>query len=403
MSQPGEPGTPVAPLPGTLALGRVGGVPLRVHWSVLIIMLLIASGLAGSAFPAAYPGQPTWLYVVVGGAAAVVFLLALLAHEAAHAIVARRNGLPVESITLWLFGGVAQLGGEAPSPGAELRIAGVGPLVSLLLGGLFFALGKGAAALGAHGLVLGALGWLAGINILLALFNVLPGAPLDGGRLLRAVLWKWRGDRQWAQVTASRAGRALGVALLAVGVGLVFVYSSLDGIWLALVGWFIVGAATAEERQARLTAGLEGVRVGDVMTPSPATVPPDVSLALFVDRYLFEHHHSTFPVTVDDRPIGLLTLNRVKQVPEANRPWTTVAEVACPMPDVATATADEPLLDLIPRLNQAGDGRALVLEDGRLVGIVSPIDITRAVERGSLHGSRPAGSGTAGGDLPAPR
>lgn len=403
MSQTGDPGKPATAVPGTFAIGRVSGVPVRVHWSVLIIMLLIASGLAGSAFPAAYPGSPGWLYFLAGTVAAAVFLLGLLAHEAAHAVVARRNDLPVESITLWLFGGVAQLGGEARSPGAELRIAGVGPLVSLLLGGIFFGLEQAAAAIGAPGLLLGALGWLAGINLLLAAFNLLPGAPLDGGRLLRALLWKWRGDRQWAQITASRAGRALGVTLLAVGVGVVFVYGSLDGIWLALIGWFIVNAATAEERQVRLTVGLEGVRVGDVMTPSPATVPPDISLALFIDRYLFEHRHSTFPVTVDERPIGLLTLSRVKQVPEAERPWTTVAEVACPMHDVAVADPDEPLIELLPRLNRAGDGRSLVLRDDRLLGIVSPIDITRAMERASLRGARSAGSGRPGGDPAVPR
>jgi Zn-dependent protease/predicted transcriptional regulator len=381
-------------LPGSFSLGRVAGVPLRVHWSVVIIMALIAWGLTSSVFPQSYPGRPEWAYVVTGVAAAVVFLLALLAHEAAHAVVARRDGVQVQSITLWLFGGVAQLDGEADDPGAELRIAGAGPLVSLLLGLAFLALAAVLAAAGVQGLLVGALSWLAWINLLLAVFNVLPGAPLDGGRLLRAALWKWRGDRAWAAVAASRAGRALGMVLIAVGLAEFFLSTAVGGLWLALVGWFVLGAAGAELRSARLGAQLAGVRVGDVMTPFPDTAPPDLSVAEFVDRHLFAHRHSTFPLAEHGRPVGLVTLNRVRTLTPEERYRTSLAQIACPMSDVPVASPGEPLTELIPRLNRGDDGRALVLDDdGHLIGIVSPADVTRAIDRAAVRSRAPAAPG----------
>jgi Zn-dependent protease/CBS domain-containing protein len=333
-----------------------------------------------------------------------VFLLGLLAHELSHAVVARRHGVAVDDITLWLFGGVARLRGEAPDPRAELRIAGVGPLVSLLLGLAFGAVAAGLQAAGVTGLPVVTLGWLAGINVLLAVFNALPGAPLDGGRLLRAALWRWRGDRLWATVTASRAGQALGVALIAVGLWEVLTYGTVAGVWLALIGWFVLGAAGAEQQQAQLTSALAGVRVRDVMTPQPDTAPLGISVAEFIDGWLLRHRHSTFPLLDGSgRPAGLVTAARVKALPAARRATTALSEVAWPMAEVPVAAPDEPLADLLPRLSRATDGRTLVVDDGRLVGIVSPLDITWAVERATMRGRPPAPAGHGPGPAtPAP-
>ena len=378
---------------GTVSAGRLAGVPVRLHWSVLIIMLLIGWSLAGQAFPAAYPGRPGWQYAVAGAVAAAAFLLGLLAHEVSHAVVARRNGVPVHGITLWMLGGIAELGGPAPDPGADLRIAGIGPLVSLLLGVGLTALGVGLAAVGSPALLVGVVSWLGWINLLLALFNVLPGAPLDGGRLLRAALWRWRGDRTWAEETAARAGRALGMALIAVGlIGFALnVYAG--GLWLALVGWFLLGAANAELRTSRVGRLLAGVRVGDVYTRDPETVAPDLTVQEFIDSRLFTAAHSTFPLVRDNRPEGLLTLRRVKALPAAERPRTLLREIACPMGEVPVASPDEPLAGLVARLGGGTDGRALVLDpEGRLVGIVSPVDVTRALDRAELTQRRPLAS-----------
>ena len=366
-------------------LGRIAGVPVGVNWSVLVIFLLIAWGLSANLFPRSYPGRPTWQYVLAGLAAAVVFFVGLLAHEVSHAVVAKRNGLQVKGITLWLFGGVAELSGEAPNPGAELRIAGIGPLVSLLLGFFFGGIAVVLALAGQGGLLLGSLSWLAGINILLAIFNILPAAPLDGGRLLRAAVWKATGDRTKASVVAARAGWILGALLIGLGLWQFLAGSGVGGLWLALIGWFLIGAAGMEERQARMGSALRGIRVAEVMTPQPQTASGEMTVADFVDHYLFAYRHSALPLTEEGRPVGLVTLDRVRGIPADRRASTTLAEVSCRADELVLANPDEQLTDLLPRLSQCADGRALVVTDQRLVGIVSPSDISRAVQRGSMR------------------
>ncbi|MFF4890472.1 site-2 protease family protein [Micromonospora chersina] len=372
-------------------LGRIAGVPVGVNWSVLVIFLLIAWALSASQFPRAYPGHSAVAYVAAGLAAAVVFFLGLLAHEVAHAVVAKRNGIDVEGITLWLFGGVSELKGEARDPGAELRIAGVGPLVSLIIGVFFGVIAALLALAGAHGLLLGALSWLAGINVLLAIFNVLPAAPLDGGRLLRAAVWKATGDRTKASVVAARAGWVLGALLIGLGLWQFLAGSGVGGLWLALIGWFLIGAAGMEERQARMGSALRGIRVAEVMTPQPQTASGEMTVADFVDHYLFAYRHSALPLTEEGRPVGLVTLDRVRGIPADRRASTTLAEVACRADELVLANPDEQLTDLLPRLSQCADGRALVVTDQRLVGIVSPSDISRAVQRGSMREQMTAG------------
>lgn len=369
----------------TFRLGKIFGVPVGVNWSVLIIFLLLAWGLSAGQFPDTYPDYPTWAYVVAGISAAVVFFLGLLAHEISHAVLAMRNGLSVRGITLWMLGGVAELRGQAASPGAEIRIAGVGPLVSLVAGMLFGAVAVALAAAGNDGLLFGTFAWLSAINVVLAVFNLLPAAPLDGGRLLRAVLWKVRGDRIWAAVIAARAGRFLGMALIAFGLWQFLVGASVGALWLALIGWFLFGAAGMEEQQAKMEGALSGVRVGDIMSPDPQTIPAEASIADFIDRYLLTYRHTAFPLTVDDRPVGLVTLDRARQVPIELRASTTVRDVACRPEELTLSAPDEALVELLPRLGQCADGRALVVADGRLVGIVSPRDINRAIEYGTLH------------------
>ena len=367
-------------------LGRIVGVPVGVNWSVLVIFALIWWGLSANLFPRSYPGLSVIAYLVAGLAAAVVFFLGLLAHEVSHAIVAKRNGLEVGGITLWLFGGVAELRGEARSPGAELRIAGIGPLVSLVIGIFFGVIAMLLSLGGVRGLLLGVMAWLGGINLLLAIFNILPAAPLDGGRLLRAAVWKATGDRNRASVVAARAGWVLGVALIGVGLWRFLTGAGVGGLWLALIGWFLIGAASLEERQARMGSALRGIRVSDVMTPQPQTASSEMTVADFVDNYLFAYRHTALPLTEDGgRPIGLVTLDRVRGVPSDQRGSTTLEAVACQAGDLVLASPDEQLTDLLPRLSQCADGRALVVSEDRLVGIISPSDISRAVQRGHLR------------------
>ncbi|MGW0826609.1 site-2 protease family protein [Streptomyces sp. NPDC002845] len=362
----------------TFSLGRLAGIRIGVHWSVLVIFVLLAAGLAEGRLPAAHPGSSGWLYWIVGLGAAAVFLLSLLAHEISHAVVARRNGVDADEITLWLLGGVARLRSEAPRPGAELRIAGVGPLVSLVLGVLFAILAGGFGGLYGYGLFVEALAWLAAINILLALFNVLPAAPLDGGRLLRAAVWKWTGDPLRATMVATSAGRILGWLLIVAGLYLLFLGASFSGIWLAIIGWFLIAAATVEGGQAKMRELFAGVPVRRAMTPDPLTVPADATVAEFLDEPTLRYQHSAFPVTADgDVPVGLVTVHRAGAVPSGERHTTTLESVMTPLDELTTAGPDDPLSRVLPDLASSPVRRILVVQDGRLVGIVSSSDISR--------------------------
>lgn len=259
----------------TLRLGRVAGIPIGVHWSVLIIMALLAQSLALAVLPAIEPGHSALLYWTVALVATALFAASLLAHELAHALVAQQNGIRVERVTLWLLGGVAELGGRPRTPGADLRVAVVGPLTSLAASMVFFAAAAGGAGWLPNVLV-AALAWLAGINLLLVVFNLLPAAPLDGGRVLRALLWRrWR-DRIRADIVSARAGCGFGGALLALGLFQVLVSGGLAGIWLIVLGWFLIGAATAERQAAELAAQLDNLPVRAAMNPHPVVGrPPD--------------------------------------------------------------------------------------------------------------------------------
>ncbi|EST36626.1 site-2 protease family protein [Streptomyces roseochromogenus] len=365
----------------TLSLGRIGGVRVGLHWSVLVIVALVTVALARGRFPDAHPGHPAIVYWALALLAAVVFLCSLLAHELAHAVVARRNGVQVDGITLWMLGGAARLHSEAPTPAAELRIAGVGPLTSLVAGGVLAGVAAGLDALHTSGLVVEAFAWLAAINVLLAVFNALPAAPLDGGRLLRAFLWHRTGDRLRATRGASAAGRALGWFMVVTGFAAVLFGRDLSGLWPALIGWFLIGAATAEARQAEMRSALGGVPVSRVMTADPVTVPATATLADFLAEGPFgQYRHSAFPVLAADGSVaGVLTLRRVDATPPEARASTRADEVMRPLTDVVTAEPGEPVLDLLPRLETSPVRRALVLDQGRLVGILTVADITRAL------------------------
>jgi Zn-dependent protease len=373
----------------SIRLGTIAGVRVGANWSVLLIGALIAFGLAVGRFPVQYPDLPSQTYVIAGLVAAVVFFASLLAHEVSHAVVAMRNGLEVEGITLWLFGGVAKLGGEAEDPGADFRIAGVGPLVSAVLGVVFFTLSAIVEGIGFPPIVVGVFSWLALINAVLAVFNLVPAAPLDGGRILRAVLWRRHGDQARASITAARAGKVFGFVLVGLGLLEFAAGAGFGGLWFVLIGWFLINAAGAEEQHAGTRRALGGVRVGDVMTAGPTTAPAHISVADFVDDYLFRYRHSAFPlVDHGGRGAGLITLNRVKQVPSHERATTRLEDIACPADEVAVAGVDDPLVDLLERISRGSDGRALVVEDGQLVGIVSPTDIARRLEIAPLRDPR---------------
>jgi Zn-dependent protease len=339
----------------TFSLGRISGIRIGVNWSVLVIVALLAYGLAAGQFPAEAPHRPVAEYIGAAIITAVAYIASLLAHELAHSLVARRNGVKVEGITLWLLGGVSRLQGEFSDPGAELRVAGAGPLTSLVLGGAFWLLAWGLHALGMHGVVVAAVAWLGGINILLAVFNVIPAAPLDGGRVLQAVLWAITKDKLKAAMWSARSGQVFGWACIVIGAYLVLALRDYSWLWFILLGWFLVSAATAENQQAVVQSRLRTVAVRQIMTADPVTVPASYTVAQFLNDYRPWSRHSAFPVVDDGQTVGLVTVRRINQVPAASRGRTALRDVACSMDEVARATPDEPVSDVLPRLNECSE------------------------------------------------
>lgn len=379
----------------------MGGVPVRVHWSAAVTLALVTwLLLVGQPHAGTVAERLRWPTAIAGAA---LFLLALLAHEAAHAWLARRNGVPVRSVTLWLLGGVAELRDEPATPGAALRIAGAGPLVSLGCGGLFAAAAAGLGAAGAPNPLTATLTWLAVANVALAVFNLLPGLPLDGGRITAALVWRHTGDRDRATASAAQAGRVVGLGLLGLGGVEVLLGAGAGGLWLALVGWFLTGSAAAEENGSTLRRTLTGHTVRDAMVPAPLC-PPAAATVADLARTLTSFHHAAshssqehFPLLGYDRRLsGMVSLAALVTVPPANRAMTRLEILSPPLGDIVRTTPDEPLLDLMRRLPpDRPQPPAVVLDGGLVVGLVGTADILRAAQRARLGSAGTAPAPTA--------
>jgi Zn-dependent protease/predicted transcriptional regulator len=374
----------------SLSLGRIAGIKVGLNWSLLIVVALIAWSLASGFFPSEVVGRAAGWYWAAGVTAAILFIASLLAHELAHSVVARRLGVQVDGITLWLFGGVSRLSGDAPSGRAEALIAAVGPITSLVLAGLFFLAGLGLSAGRTPGLAAATANWLGGINVILAVFNLLPAFPLDGGRVLRALIWSSTGDRLRATRIAARVGMGFAVLLIALGV-IDFMLSGnvVGGLWLVFLGWFLLSAARAEESSLLMRTALDRIAVGDVMTRDPVVAPDYITVAELLDRFVFGYRHTTFPTQdLEGRLTGLVTLPAVKKVQVEARASTRVRDIACPMQEVPTVAPEDSLVSLLERLGRGcSEGRALVVRGGKVVGIVSPSDVSRTVQAASLRGA----------------
>ncbi len=371
----------------SIHLGRVRGIPIGMHWSVLVIAGLLAWGLADGILRDAAPGYPAATYWIVAVVTAVCFFSALLAHELSHSLVANRHGVVVDGITLWLFGGVSRLRTEAHEPAVELRIAVAGPLVSLAIAAIAGVIALGLDAAGGPALGVAAFGWLAFINAVLAVFNLAPAAPLDGGRILHAVVWRHSGDHDHATQVATDAGVTFGYLLVALGVLMLAAAGNIGGVWFAVLGWFLVNAAKAESTHVMLEAALAKVRVRDVMTADPIVVPDDTTVGELIDDWFLRHHCSAFPVVDRAGDVsGLVTLRRLRSLRAYERGQLAI-DVARPIAEVPKAAPDESLLAVLERLAPHEDGRVLVFEAGRLVGIISPTDVNRSLDLAGLRRS----------------
>jgi Zn-dependent protease/CBS domain-containing protein len=369
----------------TLRLGRIAGVSVGLHWSLGLIGGLLAIGLGRGRFPVEAPGYPSVEYFAAAGIAAVVFLACVLAHELSHAIVARRAGIGIDGITLWFLGGVTRMKSEATTPRAELAVSGAGPLTSFALGITMLGLGTALRSAAVSPLLVVALTWLGLINVVLAVFNVLPGAPLDGGRLLHAFVWSRHGDRRRATRAASRAGEILGAILIAAGL-LEFATGAGGGggLWIAFIGWFLRTGARVEEAHAEAQHALEEFTVADVMTPDPIIAPAWLTVAEFVESRRSSLEEALPVEDHDGTLLGTVSATQLRLVPGTRRTTTRLGDVVRPLSDVPTFDTAEPAAALLDRIAADDDGLALVLDADRLVGEVRQRDLARITVRNKV-------------------
>ncbi|MEU0504300.1 site-2 protease family protein [Nocardia sp. NPDC005998] len=370
-------------LRATIPLGRVAGIRVGVHWSVLVTLGLFTYLLGRSLADAHGNSVLVWLVAATG---AVGLLATLLAHELAHSIVARRSGTRVEVVVLWLLGGVSELGDEPKDPRSDLRIAMAGPLTSLGIGVIVLVVANLIGPL-MGGPVPDMLGWLGAMNVVLAVFNLLPGAPLDGGRVLRALIWRRTGDRLRATTIAAHSGRILGLGLLILGGAELLLVGNAGGLWLMLLGWFLYSAANVELAAAGLRHRLGDTRIRDVMTEHPLSVSAGWSVADLLRSQIVHTDHRVFPVTDPaGRPIGVLSWSDLTALPAAARATTAVGKVARTLPPTARVSGDDLLSAVAAKVVLRPDFDIITVIDPheRLIGVVTATDLTLAVQRSAL-------------------
>jgi Zn-dependent protease/CBS domain-containing protein len=355
-------------------------IPIEINYTWFIILGLIVFTLAQGYFPYTNPEltrEAHWLMAII---AALLLFASLLAHELSHSLVARRNKLPIHGITLFIFGGVAHMEKEPSSPTVEFKMAIAGPIMSFFLALVFFGLTQAFYNLGFPGPIISITNYLFILNLVVGIFNLIPGFPLDGGRILRAALWNYYKDIKKATAIASAFGKGFAFFLIAVGFLNLFTGSLLAGIWFIFIGLFLQEAADVSYRQIVMKKILGGTKVENFVTKNVITVPADITLNKLVVNYFFKFRHHSFPVVEDDKILGLLTLHEVKEV-ERNR-WdkTTAKEIALPLSDNLIINKKADAFEALAKMARNGVGRLLVIESSKLMGILSQRDIMRLFE-----------------------
>ncbi len=363
-------------MPGSLRLGKIAGIDIYAHLSWFIILVLLTWSLADDWFVQAFPGWATTTYWVVAFISALLLFVCVLAHELAHALVAQTSGLTVRKITLLIFGGVAHIEEEVKRPGVEFRVAIAGPIASLLLAVVAFLLALPLQGSGASAEAV--LDYLAVSNLVLGAFNLLPGFPLDGGRVLRSIIWK-------VTHIASSVGQAFAYLFILLGIVEFFTGNFFNGLWTVFIGWFLLSAAQTAYTQVELQSTLQGVSVGQVMNPRPVAVPANISLQKLVDEYFLPLGLRAAPVTQGEYLAGFITLSDIARVARERWPSTPVGYVMRLLEQVHVATPEQPLQGVLQMMDAQDINQVPVVADGRLVGLLSRELIIRYLqERQSL-------------------
>jgi Zn-dependent protease len=354
---------------GNLTIGHVWGIPIQINPSLFVILGILTWTLASSLLPNAYPEMGTtglWLTALL---TALLFFASILFHELAHALVARRNGVPVVSITLYIFGGVAQLGGKPKSPGSEFAVAAVGPASSVLLAGVFWGLN---GLFGDRGYFGASTQWLAYINLVLAVFNLAPGYPLDGGRILESIVWGITGKQETGVRVASTAGQIIAYALIAWGAWNIFNGNLFNGFWFVILGFMLHNAATAERRAFLQQGQLSGARVSHVMgAVREPEVPAGLTLQNLVEQHILGRGQGAFIVTAAGNPVGVLSLREVSQVPRTDWAQMTTGDVMTPLVDLPRVDVNDELLAAVQLMDANQLLQLPVFDNGHLAGLLT--------------------------------
>jgi len=358
-----------------ITLFKLLGFSVSIDASWVIILFLVVWSLARGVFPDYYPDLGDSLYWLMGLLGAVGFFICIIIHEFSHALAARRFGLEIRGITLFIFGGVAEMKEEPSTPKAEFFMAVAGPMASLLLSLFFGALYQFAGSLGWPTPAVGILGYLSAINMLLALFNMVPAFPTDGGRILRSALWWIKGDINWATRLASRISLLFAMAIVFIGFFNLVGGNLIGGLWWILIGAFLFNAANASYQQLLMERSFRGKTVRDFMNPDPVTVASHTTLQAFVDHYLYHYHYKMFPVVEESRILGSITISDVKAVPRDEWPHRLVGTLAQPLGQDNSISAGAPVKEAISKMSESGLSRLLVIEQGALTGIVTLKDL----------------------------
>ena len=354
---------------GNIVIGQVWGVPIRINPSLFLILALLTWNLADSLLPADNPEMSTTARWLTGLLTALIFFASILFHELAHAWVARRNGIPVQSITLYIFGGIAQLGGKPKTPGVEFAVAAIGPASSLVLAALFWGIN---ATIGDLGYIGAAAAWLAYINAVLAVFNLLPGYPLDGGRILESIVWAISGKQATGVRVAGTTGQIIAYGLMAIGAFWVFRGQIFSGIWFIIIGFILHNAATAEKKAFLQQGRLSGTPVSQVMgIVREPDVPAGITLQQLVEQNILGQGQGSFIVTAAGNPVGVLNLRQVSRVPRDDWSRVTTGDIMTPLGELPRVRPDDELLSAVQLMDANQLAQLPVFEDGRLAGLLT--------------------------------
>lgn len=356
----------------TIPLGRILGIPIGLDYSWFLIFALLTWMLAVGYFPNEFGDWPPLLYWITGALTAVMLFVSVLLHELGHSVIALRYKIPVRNITLFIFGGIAQIGAEPPSALSEFFIAIAGPIVSLALA-VFFSAVKPAVA-GIEPLW-GLTKYLAYINFALVLFNLIPGFPLDGGRVFRAIVWAVTKNLRRSTITAANVGRFFGFLFIFFGVWMVFTGNMGEGLWIAFIGWFLESAASAQVQQVLFQSALAGHKVSQAMSAGCKVVPADLTLQQLVDEHILTSGHRCYIVNQGAKPVGLMTLHRIKEVARPDWANKTAGQVMLPLGEMKRIDPDTELWTALQMMDRDGVNQLPVMTDGRIDGMLSREDV----------------------------